>query len=111
MITIVQVRGHAPVRLLLIHDVVQDNMGLNQTNGSESDPLYFRTPFEPGKDLTDASKSPRGVRGFKLNDGTFGIWKVQGKIGGYTKWVTVSLSLEILSILLRVVSPTPRVEC
>jgi hypothetical protein len=24
------------------------------------------------------------VRGFKLNNGTFGIWRVQGKIGGYT---------------------------
>ncbi|KAH9053098.1 glycoside hydrolase family 35 protein [Lactarius vividus] len=34
--------------------------------------------------MTDASKSPRGVRGFKLNNGTFGTWKVQGKIGGYT---------------------------
>ncbi|KAH9009703.1 glycoside hydrolase family 35 protein [Lactarius pseudohatsudake] len=48
--------------------IVQDNMGLNQTDGS----------------MTDASKSPRGVRGFKLNNGTFGTWKVQGKIGGYT---------------------------
>jgi len=32
----------------------------------------------------DTIKSPRGVRGFKLNEGTFGTWKVQGKIGGYT---------------------------
>ena len=36
--------------------------------------------------MTDASKSPRGVRGFKLNNGTFGAWKVQGKIGGYTEF-------------------------
>ncbi|KAI0301135.1 glycoside hydrolase superfamily [Multifurca ochricompacta] len=48
--------------------IVQDNMGLNQTDGS----------------LTNASKSPRGVRGFKLNKGIFGTWRVQGKIGGYT---------------------------
>jgi hypothetical protein len=38
--------------------------------------------------MTDASKSPRGVRGFKLNNGTFGAWKVQGKVGGYTKFAT-----------------------
>ncbi|KAI0278189.1 glycoside hydrolase family 35 protein [Russula aff. rugulosa BPL654] len=50
--------------------IVQDNMGLNQTNGRS----------------TDTSKSPRGVRGFKLNNGTFGTWRVQGKIGGYTSF-------------------------
>ncbi|KAJ7688189.1 glycoside hydrolase family 35 protein [Mycena rosella] len=44
-----------------------DNMGLNETGS---------TP--------DTSKSPRGVRGFKLNSGSFGAWKVQGKVGGYT---------------------------
>ena len=32
-------------------------------------------------------KSPRGVRGFMLNTGDFGEWKVQGKIGGYSKFV------------------------
>ncbi|KAJ6552812.1 glycoside hydrolase family 35 protein [Mycena capillaripes] len=47
--------------------IVQDNMGLNETNA---------TP--------DSSKSPRGVRGFKLDSGSFGEWKVQGKVGGYT---------------------------
>ncbi|KAI0059604.1 glycoside hydrolase family 35 protein [Artomyces pyxidatus] len=47
--------------------IVQDNMGLNETQGSP-----------------ETSKSPRGVRGFKLNNGTFSTWKVQGKIGGYT---------------------------
>ncbi|KAJ7483608.1 glycoside hydrolase family 35 protein [Mycena latifolia] len=47
--------------------IVQDNMGLNETGA---------TP--------DTSKSPRGVRGFKLNSGSFGTWKVQGKVGGYT---------------------------
>ena len=36
----------------------------------------------------NTSKSPRGIRGFKLNDGSFGEWKVQGKVGGYTKFVT-----------------------
>jgi len=48
--------------------IVQDNMGLNETNGGNP----------------DTSKSPRGVRGFKLNSGSFGPWKVQGKVGGYT---------------------------
>ncbi|KAJ7058089.1 glycoside hydrolase family 35 protein [Mycena amicta] len=47
--------------------IVQDNMGLNETNGGNP----------------DSSKSPRGVRGFKLNTGSFGAWKVQGKVGGY----------------------------
>jgi len=50
--------------------IVQDNMGLNQTDGA----------------MTNASKSPRGVRGFQLNNGTFGTWRVQGKIGGYTRF-------------------------
>jgi len=48
--------------------IVQDNMGLNETNGGNP----------------DTSKSPRGVRGFQLNSGSFGTWKVQGKVGGYT---------------------------
>ncbi|KDR82517.1 hypothetical protein GALMADRAFT_237854 [Galerina marginata CBS 339.88] len=48
--------------------VVQDNMGLNETQGSN----------------TDSSKGPRGIRGFLLDAGTkFGDWKVQGKVGGY----------------------------
>ncbi|KAI0263999.1 glycoside hydrolase family 35 protein [Gloeopeniophorella convolvens] len=46
--------------------IIQDNMGLNESGS---------TP--------NTIKSPRGVRGFKLNTGTFGTWKVQGKIGGY----------------------------
>ncbi|KIY43874.1 glycoside hydrolase family 35 protein [Fistulina hepatica ATCC 64428] len=51
--------------------VVQDNMGLNQTDGA----------------AVNSPKSPRGIRGFQLNDGSFGEWKVQGKIGGYVKFV------------------------
>ncbi|KAF8192161.1 glycoside hydrolase family 35 protein [Pholiota molesta] len=47
--------------------VVQDNMGLNETDGAN----------------TDSSKSPRGIRGFALDGNTFGEWKVQGKVGGY----------------------------
>ena len=35
---------------------------------------------------TDLPKSPRGIRGFQLNSGHFGVWKVQGKVGGYKKW-------------------------
>ncbi|EPQ50957.1 glycoside hydrolase family 35 protein [Gloeophyllum trabeum ATCC 11539] len=49
--------------------IVQDNMGLNETGS---------TP--------DASKSPRGVRGFQLNTGNFSEWRVQGKVGGYTNY-------------------------
>ncbi|EEB97923.1 hypothetical protein MPER_02661, partial [Moniliophthora perniciosa FA553] len=48
--------------------VVQDNMGLNENWYTD-----------------DHMKSPRGIRGFQLNRGNFGEWKVQGKIGGYTK--------------------------
>jgi hypothetical protein len=33
-------------------------------------------------------KSPRGIRGFQLSNGTFSSWKVQGKVGGYTKYVS-----------------------
>ena len=31
----------------------------------------------------DASKSPRGIRGYELLGGSFTEWKVQGKAGGY----------------------------
>ncbi|KAF7311208.1 BetaGal-dom2 domain-containing protein [Mycena kentingensis (nom. inval.)] len=47
--------------------IVQDNMGLNETDGNNA----------------DASKNPRGIRGFALDSGEFGDWKVQGKVGGY----------------------------
>ncbi|KAL4081114.1 glycoside hydrolase family 35 protein [Scleroderma citrinum] len=50
--------------------VVQDNMGLD----------------ENGDAAVDEEKSPRGIRGFKLNVGNFGEWKVQGKLGGYTNF-------------------------
>ena len=36
---------------------------------------------------TNAPKSPRGVRGFALDSGSFSTWKVQGKVGGYKKYV------------------------
>ncbi|KIY63787.1 glycoside hydrolase family 35 protein [Cylindrobasidium torrendii FP15055 ss-10] len=48
--------------------VVQDNMGLNETNGGNP----------------NSSKGPRGIRGFQLDSGNFSDWKVQGKVGGYT---------------------------
>ncbi|KAG7091627.1 hypothetical protein E1B28_010647 [Marasmius oreades] len=48
--------------------IVQDNMGLDEQNAVNS------------------MKSPRGVRGFQLNTGTFSQWRVQGKIGGYTNF-------------------------
>ncbi|KAG6840788.1 hypothetical protein C0991_004328 [Blastosporella zonata] len=50
--------------------IVQDNMGLNETSGSNP----------------NSSKSPRGVRGFKLDSGNFTTWKVQGKVGGYLNY-------------------------
>ncbi|KAJ6585751.1 glycoside hydrolase family 35 protein [Mycena capillaripes] len=51
--------------------IVQDNMGLNETDG----------------DNADTSKNPRGVRGFALDAGNFSDWKVQGKVGGYTAYL------------------------
>lgn len=36
----------------------------------------------------DTTKSPRGVRGFQLNNGNFTTWKVQGKVGGYLKYAS-----------------------
>ncbi|KAF8523825.1 glycoside hydrolase superfamily [Gautieria morchelliformis] len=49
--------------------IIQDNMGLDESS------------------LTaEQSKSPRGISGFKLNNGNFKIWKVQGKLGGYTDY-------------------------
>ncbi|KAF8624403.1 hypothetical protein AX15_005885 [Amanita polypyramis BW_CC] len=47
--------------------IVQDNMGLDEYES----------------DVLETIKSPRGIRGYKLNDGTFTTWKVQGKVGGY----------------------------
>ncbi|CAK5265004.1 unnamed protein product [Mycena citricolor] len=54
--------------------IVQDNMGLNETEGDDA----------------DTSKNPRGIRGFALFDGEGALlegrwrdWKVQGKVGGY----------------------------
>lgn len=44
--------------------VVQDNMGLDEDSNE---------------------KSARGIGGFELVGGTFGTWKVQGKVGGYLK--------------------------
>lgn len=52
--------------------VLHDNMGLNETNDWNA----------------ETSKSPRGIRGYKLQgaDTTFNSWKVQGKLGGYTDY-------------------------
>ncbi|ESK91113.1 glycoside hydrolase family 35 protein [Moniliophthora roreri MCA 2997] len=49
--------------------IVQDNMG-----------------FDEAEVNSNSMKTPRGVRGFKLNKGEFTTWKVQGKIGGYTNF-------------------------
>ncbi|QRW10069.1 glycoside hydrolase family 35 protein [Ceratobasidium sp. AG-Ba] len=50
--------------------VVQDNMGLEMTVDWAA----------------DASKSPRGIRGYELSGGSFKEWRVQGKKGGYTRF-------------------------
>ena len=38
-----------------------------------------------GNDEQANIKPARGIAGFELNGGTFTTWKVQGKLGGYTK--------------------------
>ena len=52
--------------------VLHDNMGLDQESNQ---------------------KSARGIAGFELVGGKFGDWKVQGKVGGYTKCVPFSAVL------------------
>ena len=58
---------------------------------------------------TNDPKSPRGVRGFQLNDGNFTDWKVQGKIGGYTEYVTISSSV-VLSFHVHHILPVSRTK-
>lgn len=76
-----------------IYSTFKDNMGLNETNGGKSCSVLETCPriYIPPA-MTDSSKSPRGIRGFKLDDGTFSEWKVQGKVGGYTKSVIIPLT-------------------
>ena len=38
-----------------------------------------------GNDEQANIKPARGIAGFELNGGAFTTWKVQGKLGGYTK--------------------------
>lgn len=40
-----------------------------------------------GNDEDANEKSARGISAFTLNGGTISQWKVQGKVGGYTKYV------------------------
>ncbi|KAF7309268.1 BetaGal-dom2 domain-containing protein [Mycena indigotica] len=62
--------------------VVQDNMGLNETDGNNA----------------DSSRNPRGIRGFSLDRGQFGSWKVQGKVGGYTGQVVPRQERTVLKL-------------
>ena len=63
---------------------------------------FFNSPCPYGYSQDpDVVRNPRGIRGFQLNNGTFGTWKVQGKLGGYTKY---ALSLRYL----RLFSTSPR---
>ena len=58
-------------------------MGLNETGCEKLD--LFILHMLTGNPANDAAKSPRGIRGFNLDSGNFTGWKVQGKLGGYTK--------------------------
>jgi hypothetical protein len=71
--------------------VVQDNMGKDMTVWTNNVPN------------ADSAKSPRGIRGFKLNGGVgeFGDWKVQGKTGGYTGLALLFLAF-IIEFLTRI---------
>ena len=61
-------------------------MGLNESFSREQ---TFSYPGSLCNVLFQANevKSPRGIRGFKLDVGHFTEWKVQGKVGGYTEYV------------------------
>ena len=49
-----------------------------------------------GNDEKPNEKSPRGIRGFELIGGAnFTTWKVQGKFGGYTAFVSFPFVLNI----------------
>ena len=41
-----------------------------------------------GNDEQSNIKPARGIAGFQLDSGNFTTWKVQGKIGGYSKSVS-----------------------
>jgi hypothetical protein len=68
-------------------------MGLNEA----SDGMFqffgnhcgLETPIFYILETPDSSKSPRGIRGFSLSKGNFTGWKVQGKVGGYRKYVLI----------------------
>ena len=47
----------------------------------------------------DNIKSPRGIRGFQLDSGHFGVWKVQGKVGGYKKWTFKRFFISFLILI------------
>lgn len=42
----------------------------------------------------------RGIRGFQLNSGNFSEWRVQGKLGGYTKYAIFSVYTPNLGYIL-----------
>ena len=45
---------------------------------------------EDDNDQMDNEKSPRGIAGFALEGGKFTTWRVQGKLGGYTRLISPS---------------------
>ncbi|KAH0831870.1 glycoside hydrolase family 35 protein [Lanmaoa asiatica] len=101
--------GEAFAASVWVNDVFLDTSYGNSTNNQnileETDDRFY---FPPGSlrydqdnvitilqvscrlhyitSVIDEEKSPRGVRGFMLNTGDFGEWKVQGKVGGYSNY-------------------------
>lgn len=60
-------------------------MGLEETDGIYLPVMTVHSLLMTPAETPDDPKSPRGVRGFRLNKGHFSSWKVQGKVGGYLK--------------------------
>ena len=60
--------------------------------GNDEDPtgkycIRSTSCTKPGSNMISLERSPRGIPGFALTGGNFTTWKVQGKLGGYTKYV------------------------
>lgn len=58
--------------------------------------------------FSPSEKSPRGIPGFQLNGGKFTTWKVQGKLGGYTKSVLPRLEKMNYVLLKTIIRQLPR---
>ena len=85
VITVIQVGNF--FRFIYLNQAIhfQDNMGLDEDESGNSVLCCasLSNSFLHISDVSETIKSPRGIRGYKLNNGTFTTWKVQGKVGGY----------------------------